>query len=214
VTGSTGEQPGAGAGKPAVRTAGRADLRRLVDILSAAFAEDPVTTWLIGPERVTPARTRAFFQTLVGQHSLPLGGSDITEHGAAVWLPPGELSVSPAQQLRQLPGLVRAFGPRLRAAAQADELMRRHRPAMPHWYLQFVGVEPGHTGQGIGGALLRHRLALIDAQPAPAYLESSQRANLPLYERHGFEVIEEVRLTPDAPVEFLMLRAAATPGGP
>jgi ribosomal protein S18 acetylase RimI-like enzyme len=213
VGGSTIEPGDDDVSQPVIRTAGRADLGRLVEILSAAFAEDPVVTWMIGAERATPARRRSFFRTLVGHHPLPLGGCDLTEHGAAVWLPPGQLSVPSIRQLRQFPGLVRTFGPRLRAAAEADELMRSHRPSVPHWYLQFIGVEPGCTGRGIGASLLRHRLALIDTEPAPAYLESSQRANVPLYQRHGFQVIDEVRFAPDAPLEFLMLRPAAGPGG-
>lgn len=191
-----------------IRTAGRPDLDRVVDLLSAAFAGDPVVRWVIGADRVNPARRRAFFRTLVGLHSLPLGGCDLTEHGAAVWVPPGQPEPSQWQELRQLPGLVRAFGSRLRAGAEIDALMRSHRPAEPHWYLQFVGVEPGQTGRGIGGALLAHRLAQVDAQSAPAYLESSLRTNVPLYQRHGFEVVEEIRFTADAPLEFLMVRPA------
>lgn len=193
-----------------MRIAERRDLDQVVDILAAAFAADPVVRWVIGAERVNSARLRHFFRAIVGQHSLVLGGCDLTAHGAAAWVPPGQTFPSRVQQLRQLPGLVRAFGPRLMASAEADQLMRSHHPDVPHWYLQFVGVEPSYTGQGIGSSLLKYRLDQIDAHPAPAYLESSQKANLPLYLRHGFEISEELRFTPEAPLEYLMWRPAAS----
>ena len=46
----------------------------------------------------------------------------------------------------------------------------------------------------MGGALLDEVLTRADDANAPAYLESSNKRNLPLYQRHGFEIVEEVRL--------------------
>jgi GNAT superfamily N-acetyltransferase len=99
---------------------------------------------------------------------------------------------------------------RLAVAGRADAVMRAHHPAEPHWYLQFVGVVPDRVGRGTGTALLEHRLAQVDAGHAAAYLESSLERNLPLYERLGFVVTEEIRLGPGAPPEWLMRRAPAT----
>ena len=44
-----------------------------------------------------------------------------------------------------------------------------------------------------------------DAEGLSAYLESSDLANVPLYERHGFRVTGEV-VIPDGPVIPLMWR--------
>jgi len=44
-----------------------------------------------------------------------------------------------------------------------------------------------------------------DAEGVPAYLESSDPANVPLYERHGFSVAGEVTIV-DGPTIPLMWR--------
>ena len=80
-------------------------------------------------------------------------------------------------------------------------------PDEPHWYLPVTGVDPSHQGRGHGSAMLRAALARCDADGLVAYLESSSPANLPLYERHGFEVTGEVQ-APGAPVTFPMVRPA------
>ncbi len=78
----------------------------------------------------------------------------------------------------------------------------------PHWHLPLIGVEPARQGQGHGSAMLRHALRWCDGARLPAYLESTTPGNIPLYERHGFEVIGEIRIGRCPPI-FPMLRAAA-----
>ena len=63
--------------------------------------------------------------------------------------------------------------------------MHRARPHEEFWYLAGVGAV--RRGEGIGSALLRHRL---DRVRGPAYLESSKQENIALYERFGFELRE------------------------
>jgi ribosomal protein S18 acetylase RimI-like enzyme len=65
--------------------------------------------------------------------------------------------------------------------------MGRYHPREPHWYLPLIGVDPACQGRGCGAALMRHALSRCDRDGAPAYLESTNPRNRPLYERHGFE---------------------------
>jgi ribosomal protein S18 acetylase RimI-like enzyme len=83
--------------------------------------------------------------------------------------------------------------------------MERFHPDEPHWYLPLIGVEPNAQGRGLGAALLRHALERFDREGALAYLESSNPRNIPLYERHGFEIVGEIRVGA-APVMTPMLR--------
>jgi ribosomal protein S18 acetylase RimI-like enzyme len=75
-----------------------------------------------------------------------------------------------------------------------------------HWYLGYVGVAPGHQGQGIGAALLREVLVKADADAVPAYLESSNERNLSLYERHGFVVTKAFQALGRGPTIWRMWR--------
>ena len=51
-----------------------------------------------------------------------------------------------------------------------------------------------------------HRNGHAKETGLPAYLESSSPANVPLYRRHGFEVVEVLKAAPDAPEMWAMWR--------
>jgi len=85
----------------------------------------------------------------------------------------------------------------------------------PHWYLAIIGVDPARQGYGVGAALLRSRLRRCDQEGLPAYLESSNRENVPLYQHFGFHVTGTLGLPEGAPVVNTMWRpGAAGPGAP
>ena len=96
---------------------------------------------------------------------------------------------------------------RLEVLMQVGALMEEFHPKEPHWYLPMIGVDPSRQGQGYGSALLKAALKRCDADGLPAYLESSNPRNVPLYERHGFEVIGEIK-PDDHPGLTPMYRAA------
>ena len=50
-------------------------------------------------------------------------------------------------------------------------------------------------------------LKRVDAAGMPAYLESSKKANVPFYQRFGFEVIEKIVPAKGCPPLWLMWRA-------
>ncbi len=71
--------------------------------------------------------------------------------------------------------------------------VERARPTQEHWYLATLGTDPPVQGRGVGSALLRSMLKVVDDEGMPAYVESSKRQNVPFYMRHGFEVTGVVR---------------------
>jgi ribosomal protein S18 acetylase RimI-like enzyme len=167
----------------------------LWDTLTLGFAADPCTRY-IWPR---PGGFLAGYRQLlmaVGGAGLERAAAFATADfaAAALWLPPGQTSDSDA--IEALIG--RTVSPeRQVVAGQVGELMDRFHPQEPHWYLSMIGVDPARQGRGLGSALLRHTLAICDADGALAYLESSNPKNVPLYERHGFEVLGEI-----APADF------------
>jgi ribosomal protein S18 acetylase RimI-like enzyme len=69
-----------------------------------------------------------------------------------------------------------------------------------------IGVDAEARGRGMGASLLRPVLARCDQDTIPAYLEATSPRNIRLYERHGFEIVEEVRF-PKGPSYFAMVRS-------
>ena len=61
-------------------------------------------------------------------------------------------------------------------------------------YLQTIGVSPELQGKGFGGKLLRAIFKYVDNEEIRIYLEATKE-NVPLYEKYGFQVIKEIKLS-------------------
>jgi len=186
-----------------MRRAEASDHGAVVRVLTRAFANDPVANYMLragGLERAFGA----FFKHAV----LPHGEAWLDERGGvALWTPPGKWTTSGFHLLAMAPALLAAVGAtRAIARARAAQRVQDKHPRAPHWYLFAIGVEPELQGRGIGSALLRVVLDRCDQRREAAYLEASTETNVRLYQRHGFEVTEELRMAPDAPPMWLMWR--------
>jgi ribosomal protein S18 acetylase RimI-like enzyme len=163
------------------------DQQRTIAVLTTAFSGDPLTRW-VWPDAhqflsVFPRFAAAFGGNAFAQGTAHAADAHV---GAALWLPPGVgpdeeamgaliEETMPDDRKEELFGLVAKMG--------------EFHITEPHWYLPLIGVDPAQQGRGYGSALLRHALAACDSAGLPAYLESSNPRNVPLYERHGFEII-------------------------
>ena len=91
--------------------------------------------------------------------------------------------------------LVRFLGLRTASVLGAlDRMEERHPRDRSHWYLFILGTEPAAQERGLGSARLDHMIGRVDADRMAAYLESSNKRNLALYGRHGFEITSEVAI--------------------
>jgi GNAT superfamily N-acetyltransferase len=181
--------------RASLRAAAPGDIDRVADILAGAFENDPFMTWMLPEAETRRARVRQIFKRLVLSRLARDRDCYLTEHGAAVWGPPGAWRMSTGWQVRTFPALVRTTGRRLPRAAYGTAIVERHHPTEPaHWYLEALGVRPGHQGQGIGSTLMEPMLDRCDADTVPAYLETTTERNLVFYERLGFGVREEFDL--------------------
>ena len=193
-------------GPLSVRSVGQAELPAFYAMLARAFEDDPVSEYLFPAACSRLRRLDAFYRAMMGSMAAH-GRMDTTERleGGAIWQAPNpprpdalyviSMMLRSALQLR---GRVRAgleLGRRL-------EVVHEHRP---HWYLAMLGTEPRCQGMGVGSALISSVLSRCDEAGELAYLESSKEVNLRFYQRHGFEVQQEVQI-PDGPVMWAMLR--------
>ncbi len=187
-----------------VRVVGPGEVERAVSVQVTAFAADPCMRAL-WPE---PRDYLRHFPEMVygfGGGAFAHGAAHVTESfiGGTLWLPPGVAPDGPA-----LEHLIVATVPEPRRSEVFSvlEQMEASHPTEPHWHLAFIGVDPAHQREGIGGILLEQTLARIDEQHLHAYLESSNPANVPLYRRFGFEMVREIRVG-SFPVVIPMVRA-------
>jgi GNAT superfamily N-acetyltransferase len=200
-----------------IRAAGRADTAETAQVLARAFHDDPLFGWFLPAKGSRHRRLRRFFATELQHESLRHGAVELASvdgrvAGAGVWFPPG----SPlGTQASALPGYLRAFGRRLGTVARFQSVaVRVHPREQPHWYLAIIGVDPVRQGYGVGAALLRSRLRRCDEEGLPAYLESSNPDNVPLYQHFGFDVTGALGLPEGAPVVSTMWRPGdCSPGG-
>jgi ribosomal protein S18 acetylase RimI-like enzyme len=204
----SGVDPAGGPVGQQVRKAERSDAEAISNALGAAFAEDPVMSWLIRDRGRRPGVLAGNFRMLLEEIWLEHEATytTATAAGAAIWDPPGKWSVSIARQIGLLPRAFRVWGRDLPRALLTLARIERGHPTRSHYYLAVLGVEPEGQGRGLGSALMFPILSRCDAERTPAYLEASSPRNRALYERHGFEVTQEFRVGADAPPIWGMWR--------
>ncbi len=194
-----------------VRSAAKRDVRELAHTLGRAFFDDPVMMWMLPDAGQRAKGLSTMFATMVRHQFLALRTVDFTSDAthiaaAALWSPPNRWRTTRMTELRMLPGFLRALGSQMKRGQQIDELMKSHHPEEPSWHLAVIGSDPTCRGQGYARALLSDRLERIDAEHAPAYLESTKADNIAYYQRFGFEVTGELHLPDGGPSVWPMWR--------
>lgn len=199
---------------PKVRLATRADLPAIGRALAGAFRDDPVWRWM-APEsrRWTELAARWFEAEVRGQlggHGLVWVDEDVS--GAAVWVSPKHWRSTTRETLRMAVPSIRFLRSGLLRGMNTVSVLEKAHPTDEHWYLSLLGTHPDAQGRGVGSALLAPLLDRADTEGLPAYLESSKKANLAFYGRHGFVTSGEPIRPGDGPPLFPMWREPRTPG--
>jgi GNAT superfamily N-acetyltransferase len=173
-----------------VRPATIDDAPALAPTLARAFHDDPVAKYALPSDRRRPKQLARFYserlRTLIEDE---LVFTDEDRRGAALWAAPDRWRTPLAELLR-----TRIFTRNTPLFLLGGARVEHRHPRNPHFYLAILGVEPTAQGRGLGSQLLGPMLDRCDREHVPAYLESSKAENVPFYERHGFQVTEEVDL--------------------
>jgi ribosomal protein S18 acetylase RimI-like enzyme len=180
------------------------DGSRIVAALVLAFSADPANRWMYPspesylryfPEFVRALGGRAF------EHGTAYFIGDV--QAAALWLPPG---VQPDEEALMALFQRTLTGDHQEALGTIVEQMAHYHPDEPHWYLPWIGTDPAQQRKGLGSALLEHSLMACDQDRMPAYLEASSLESVPLYERHGFEVLGTIHVGTSPPITPMVRR--------
>lgn len=189
---------------PTITPVSANESERTICALVTAFTADPFIRWMFPDARQYLTyfpQVLKFFAGSAFEHGGAYRSDDFK--AAALWLPPG---VAPDEE--SLGGVI--------SEGVASELQEEvflvleqvgtSHPPMPHWYLPAIGVDPVMQRRGYGSILMEHGVSVCDDQNVAAYLESTNPANISLYEKFRFEVIGEIQVG-TSPVITRMLRS-------
>lgn len=189
------------------------DIEPAAQVISQAFMEDPLCTFML-PNQKTRYRTLLKFFRLYGELNIKSGcgyGAGEPLQGVAFWQSPnqGDLSISLKSVGKLLPLLFSSYALgylRARQVVEQTDSMHRRYAAEPHFYLDNIGVLASARGQGYASRLIRPFLAQADDQGVIAYTDTVTRSNVALYEHFGFDCVEEAAIAGTGITVWALLR--------
>jgi GNAT superfamily N-acetyltransferase len=191
----------------------RTQVTPAVAMLDRAFKDYSLNAGLFSDASGEEGKTPSSFLPLI-RYGLKFGEVYATSsnlEGVAVWLPSDKVKRTLWRKIRSgdfSMFSLRAKKMRSRLAAfleYSNSVHRRWAP-FPHLYLQLLGVDPVHQGKGYGSVLMKFMFERIDKSRLPCYLETHAAENVPIYERHGFRVVEEGTVPGSQVKAWAMLR--------
>jgi len=176
----------------------KADFREGARVLGRAFQDDPVVVSILKdvvPTKRVKRLTVVFSADLnaCGRRGMPLYVRENDRiAGVAIVHPPGAYPLPITAQMGiLLKSLLRngpyGFGPWLTYLSHIEKQHLKD----PHYYLEFIGVEPDLHGKGLGSSMLKHLASSADQDQVGCFLETGNPQNVPLYQRFGFETVSE-----------------------
>lgn len=213
-----------------VRLLTPADVPAAAEVIARAFEADAALK-VLAPDPEARHRLAVWLGAWYVRTAVPYAsvwGIDTDDglQAVAVWHPP---SVSPGSlratltalrearpAARAVAGLpvhvLRTAGSEPLALATLLRLQARSRStagAGPSWYLAYLAVAPEAQGRGLARRLLDHVLRRCDADGVAAWLQTTDPANVPLYERFGFVTVCHRSPSRRVPGLWVMRREAA-----
>ena len=181
----------------------QAAVENLIHSIVLAFEADPIVRWMYPTEEQYLKKFPQFVKTFASkafEHNTVFCTKDYA--GGAFWIPPGieletDAMVGLIQQTVSKPTQNEVF--------DLLEQTNNFHPQESYWYLAILGVNPTRQKKGYGSTLIQQVLDNCDRHNQFAYLESSNPANIPFYQRHGFEVVSEIQVG-SSPTMFPMVR--------
>lgn len=183
-----------------ITAAAPSDLEQAVAGLATAFAQDPLTGFLLQTGPHYRARVTKFFSLLMEARialGMPVLVARDTDgiHGAVM----GYTTARPVwptaltEEWRRFEQAIPGASDRM---ALYDEIAEKNKPSVPHYYLGVIGTDPAVHGRGIGTQLLRSfcELSASDRSSGGVYLETANPSNVGFYERAGFTVTGQGKL--------------------
>ena len=191
-----------------IRPAGPSRRAHIAEVIGRAFVTEPMMTWPLGgrtddlEERCVRANA-LFLKPLMGRGIVWETGDG---HGALVLVPPKQADAWDDANAHIEDSTTHETDDGGRRWERFWDWVASKIPREPHWHLDSVAVEPGWQGHGIGSALVEFALEQMRQSGVALVLETGTPRNVPLYERLGFEVVEDVDSPEGGPHVWFMRR--------
>lgn len=192
-----------------IHTIEKADEGKAAAVLAAAFAGNPLYL-----NAVADAQKRERFLKEFLKFRVKFGARGhfgrITEDGSgvAVWLAPGYvMQTSDVLKDGGLFAMLHAGKSAMNAMMSFNnftEKVEKENCPGAHWHLSPLGVLPAAQGKGLGSALLRDGLQIIDERREDCFLETQTQEACRLYQKFGFEVVCETTV-PDTDIPHIAM---------
>lgn len=177
-----------------------------------AFADDPLTAYLVADESRRPNLHYAFEAVL---RMSALGGAEAYAtsracEGVAVWMPPERKQTLSIALRAGYPFLPLRCGWRylfrdMRTISFCEKIEKRYAPPR-HCYLGLLAVDPLHQRKGYASRLIRPMLRRLDEEKMACYLDTQNIKNVAMYEHFGFALVHQATMPgADLPL-YAMLR--------
>lgn len=191
----------------------KAEAKQAAETLARAFFQYPLLKYFYPDDNKREKIAYYFVASSVfsGTRYGEVYTTSVNMEGVAVWVLSDQYPKTMLDSIRAIPlsisyGLFSNGVYKMKSVGDhIDSVKARLAPAR-HMFLQTLGVDPQHQGKGYAGKLLKPKLASLDEDKLPCYLETLDEKNVGLYERFGFKLLDE-SVIPGTPLKsWAMLR--------
>jgi GNAT superfamily N-acetyltransferase len=196
-------------GMDEVIRADRGAVEALSQMLTRAFASDPIACDLFPKARGRRRRVERFFAIQLRHTYLPRGEvltfSDLSAAALVIW--PNAPTLGLRHQLATVRAVV-LLGRRVIAAQELARTIMATHPSGPYAYLGTIGTDPVAQRSGRATRLIEAIVARCDREGLLCCIEASTQSNVEFYERFGFVQERALPIRVGGPTLFVMRRAA------
>lgn len=195
---------------PKAKLLAHTDNLEIAETLARAFQNESGWSYVIPDAKLRAQRLAgAFHLFLRDEHRKGAVFGTAGIEAVTLWRGPGQAHDGLWDRARLIVPFIQQLRFSIFRGLEVSDLIEKHLPKEPVWYLHYAACDPAHQGQGFGGAAIRAGLERADHDGLPAYLETADEHNVGLYQNFGFEV-KHVWQVPEGPQFWGMQRAGKT----
>ncbi|MFW9996124.1 MAG: GNAT family N-acetyltransferase [Candidatus Odinarchaeota archaeon] len=176
----------------------KSDIKPASHMMAEAFHGDSIWVFSIPDPDERKKKLPVMYELLL-KYGLKYGivvSSSSNLEGISIWLPDSETGLKIAHVLRSggiflMFKIGQAIGKRIELVMEEYDSIRQKHVKEPHWYLQFIAVDPNHQNKGFASSIIRIVLQEFSNKGISVYLDTETERNVRIYQHLGFKVVHE-----------------------